>query len=159
MSDEEMTRDEILAAYRGRRSQKKGKESEGLAEMLLRLKGVEMVEKIATPFVITDTRRDRYGTWYRIVWEQKVSGDRRGILRGGRRVLAEVKARKHNLQWSNFEDHQVEALNRNHELGGLSLVVYIHPTINVVMEWPIPGFGPGVGISPEEAELYEWSGS
>lgn len=154
-----MTAEEYRRRVLGKHSQAKGKRGESVAERLLRQKGVLMVEKIATPVKIVDSKRTRGRQWHRIVWGEKVSGDRRGLLPGGRRVLAEVKSRQHNLRWSDFQAHQIEALNENHAHGGLSLVVYIHPQVHVVMEWPMEGFdGSYSSITPEEAPDHEWKG-
>jgi hypothetical protein len=58
----------------------------------------------------------------------KVSGDFRAIIpnTAGRSVLIECKWRKGDrLLWSAMEDHQIEALNKHRELGGMSLILWV----------------------------------
>lgn len=149
---------DLEASLAGAHSQAKGAWGEGVAKVLLEAKGVQMVEQIATPVRIVGTTKLSGQTYYAIIWGEKVSGDWRGILPGGVRVLAEAKARDHNLRWSDLQDHQREALDKNHECGGVSLLVYVHPDVRVVMRWPVPGFAPYKSITPERAKEMEWSG-
>jgi len=82
-----------------------------------------------------------------------VIGDRRGVAPGGKSVLAEVKTTyKRNLQWSDFEDHQIKDLEDHNELDGITLVVNVTDHGVHVLRWPIKGFGPGKGITPQQAE-------
>lgn len=149
---------DALASLRGKASQAKGVAGEGIAERLLTEAGVLMVERIATPVKIIESRTMQGQRWVRVVFSDPVSGDRRGILPGGRRVLCEVKNVAGNLVPSNFELHQIEALSRNAELGGLSLVVFVRDGQGVILEWPIPGFRPRHGISFERAQELAWRG-
>jgi hypothetical protein len=143
----------------GRRNQRRGKTGEEIAELLLRAAGVQMVEKIATPYVITNVMKRNGQTWVQMRHSEKVSGDRRGIMPDGRRVLCEVKVRSGNLRKSDFEPHQREALSQNHRFGGVSLVVWVHPDDNFLLRWPFPQFDKArASIRPEDAELYLWDG-
>src|SRR3990167_3160143 len=126
------------------RNQHIGKEGEERAANALRSKGVEMVEKIGTPVRIVPGRAP--------LWGEKVSGDHRGVLPGGTSVLAETKTiMDRNLVWSNLREHQPGRLTRHAELGGISLLVWVHSTGVYVMLWPVEGFGPRKSISPDRA--------
>ena len=129
-----------------------GKAGESLAAGVLGRLGVHMVEPIATPFKIIKSRRINGQTWYRIKWSDKVSADHTGLLSDGRRVLAEVKTVEHNLRWSDFKTHQPGRLTMNVLGQGISVVVWVHSTGVKVLKWPIDGFKPGKGITPERAE-------
>ncbi len=112
--------------------------------------GVNMVEKIGTPVKLIPARVP--GT-YKVVWGEKVSGDHRGILDNGISVLAETKTiMDRNLVWSDLRDHQPTRLNTHADLGGVSLLVWVHSTGVYVMRWPVAGFGPRKSITPEQAD-------
>ena len=143
------------ARMTGYLSQRKGKVGEEIAAMLMRAAGVKMVEKIATPIIVYARKRD----WVKIAYTERVSGDWRGIMPDGRRVLAEVKSRDGNLRWSDLKAHQVAALDNNHRYNGVSLLVWIHIDFNVILRWPIQGFDrPRTSIRADAAGLYEWDG-
>lgn len=162
MDDGMMTLEEYQEKYarkaRAKRSQRKGKVGEDIATAALQAKGVRMVDKIATPVRIVATKKASGQTWHRVVWEERVRGDRSGILPGGRRVLAEVKTRDEKLSLSDFEDHQIAALHVNGRYGGLSLVVWVSLSGTFVMEWPIPGLKKFHPLSVEQARELEWEG-
>ncbi len=129
-----------------------GKIGQEHAAAALRRLGVQMVEKIGTPVKIIPARVK--GT-YTVVWGEKVSGDHRGILQGGRSVLAETKTiMDRNLAWSDLRDHQPARLDEHASHGGLSLLVWVHSTGVYVMRWPIGyGFGPRKSITPGLADI------
>ena len=138
----------------GYRNQSAGKQAEQIAMVLLRVMGIEMVEKIATPHIVTRDRDNQQ----KIIYTTKVSGDVRGILPGGRRVLCESKSPDRNLRRSDFKDHQLAALTENHEWGGLSLVAWSHSRGILILKWPIPGFDKKrASISFEDAEQIAWT--
>lgn len=127
------------------REQNIGKHGEQLAMNTLRALGLEMVEKIGTPVKLQPARIQ--GT-YRVIFGEKVSGDCRAILPGGRSVLIETKTMlDHNLRWSDLREHQPGRLDRHSELGGISLLVWVHNSGVYVMGWPVPNFGPGRAIN------------
>jgi hypothetical protein len=70
--------------------------------------------------------------------------------------MIEVKTVEHNLRWSDFREHQPGKLTEHAELGGLSLVVWVHSSGVYTLEWPIADFGPGEGLTPERARQYTW---
>ena len=128
-----------------------GKIGQEHAAAALRRIGVEMVEKIGTPVKTIPARVP--GT-YKVVYGEKVSGDHRGILKGGISVLAETKTiMDRNLVWSDLRDHQPGRLDQHAEFGGVSLLVWVHSSGVYVMRWPVAGFGPRKSITPEQADL------
>jgi len=150
----------------GRISKQRGEVGEQIARLMLQAAGVEMIEKIATPFFIRERGRDG---WVKIGYKSKVSGDIRGIMPGsGRRVLVEVKARDGNLRKSDFRAdgnyHQLERLQENHELGGISLIIWINPYENLILRWPFndswqAGSDARASLKLENArDLYSWDG-
>ncbi len=134
-----------------RRQQRVGKNGQVLAANTLRALGVEMVEQIGTPVLLIPIGKNKQ--IFTVIWGEKVSGDHRGILRGsGRSVLAETKTiLDRNLRWSDLREHQPERLSLHADLGGLSLLVWVHSTGVFIMRWPILGFAPGGGMTPEFA--------
>lgn len=130
-----------------------GKHGEQLAAAVLRGLGVEMVEKIGTPVHTLPAGMVRGKAAYFVIYGEKVSGDFRGVLPGGRSVMAEVKTiLSRNLGWSDLRDHQPARLSEHAERGGLSVLVWVHSSGVYALEWPVPGFKRGVGITPEQAE-------
>lgn len=148
----------------GRKSQQLGEQGELLAENRLRAIGLEMVEKIGTPvrLIRLPTRTIKVLSLSginpkgisRVIFGEKVSGDRRAIIPGsGRSVLIETKTiLDRNLRWSDLRDHQPGRLDRHYELGGLSLLVWVHKTGIYILRWPVPDFGYRKSITPEQAE-------
>ena len=131
------------------REQRTGKAGENLVASVLSSLGVDMIERIGTPVKLIPTREPGA---YRVIWSEPVSGDHRGILPGGRSVLAETKTiLDRNLRHSDLRPHQPARLTEHHERGGLSLLVWVHTSGIYVMSWPIVGFEPGVSISPDAA--------
>ena len=151
----------------GKKSQTIGASGENLAKLRLHGIGVDMVEKIGTPMKLLalSTRIQsslrRMGcnpkNVFRIVFGEKVSGDHRGIIsESGKSVLAETKTiLDRNLRWSDLRKHQPERLDVHHLYGGISLLVWITNDGVYVMEWPVPGFGPGRSISLDRAKELE----
>jgi hypothetical protein len=127
-----------------------GKAGQNYAASALSILGIRMVEKIGTPVKLIPSR---FPGLFGVRFEEKVSGDHRGILPGGRGVLAETKTiLNRNLTYSDLRVHQPARLSEHAELGGLSLLVWVRAPHEIyVMEWPIDGFGPGKGITPERA--------
>jgi hypothetical protein len=133
-----------------RDQQRVGKAGEDWAANAVRALGVEMIERIGTPVKIVRTRP---GGWVQVIWGEKVSGDTRGVLPGGRSVLVETKTiLERNLQWGDLRPHQPGRLSQHAELGGLSLLVWVHSTGIFVLEWPISDFRHGKSITPERAQ-------
>lgn len=160
--DELSDLDDYLQTYsrkaKAAASQQLGAEGEDVAETALKAYGVEMVEQIATPYIISDRREDG---WVRIKHKSKVSGDRRGVMAdgSGRRVLAEVKSTNHDrIIWSRLEDHQVRALDKNNRLKAVSLLVLVFSQQAYVLRWPVEGFGPRKSITQEQAIGLQWDG-
>jgi hypothetical protein len=101
----------------------KGKAGQEVAGWALQRAGVLCLERIETGW-----RVHRQGA--RIVGAtplRTVSGDWRGVLRGGRSVLVEVKAVP-VLSHGELDDHQHRALADHHQAGGLAVVAWVHAT-------------------------------
>lgn len=138
-----------------KREQRTGKVGEEWAANALRRVGVSMVEQIGEPVKLVPYRGVTGA--FKVIWGEKVSGDHRGIIEGsGRSVLAETKTvLDRNLTWSDLRPHQPGRLDMHTEYGGISLLVWVHSTGVYVMKWPVEGFGPGKGISPQRAAEIE----
>ena len=133
-----------------RTEQSTGKHGQELAAAALRAVGVELVEQIGTPVRLIP--HPKQAGYYRVIYGDKVSGDHRGILPGGRSVLAETKTiLDRPLRWSDFREHQPGALSAHVEQGGISLVVWVNQFGVQILQWPIDGFGPGKSIDFERA--------
>jgi hypothetical protein len=141
-----------------RNEQHIGKSGEQLARMYLEHLGIRQIERIGTP--VTVTRSPRTGKISGAFFGEPCAADFRGVvphyelpsgLYVGQSVMAEVKTVEHNLRWSDFQLHQPGKLSEHAELGGLSLVCWVHSTGVYILQWPIPGFTPGHGLTPEEA--------
>jgi hypothetical protein len=126
--------------------QRIGAGGEKLAASILRALGVCQLERIGTPV------RQAHG---KIIYGEPVAADFRGIMPGGQSVLAEVKTVEHNLRWSDFREHQPGKLSEHANLGGLSLVVWVHSSGVYVLQWPIPDFGPLAGLTAQQAKIYD----
>jgi hypothetical protein len=137
-----------------RRSQKIGKQGQDIAFAALRMRGVRLLHKIATPVLLIPHPRER--GYFRVIWEQKVAGDHRGVMPDGTSVLAEVKTvTDHNLRWSDFLPHQPIGLTAHAEYA-ISLVVWVHASGVYVMRWPIEDFRPGHSIMIQDADRFDW---
>lgn len=134
-----------------KQQQRLGKSGEELAANALRRVGVSMVERIGTPVLLLPFHRVPGA--FKVIWGEKVSGDHRGILEGsGRSVLAETKTIwDRNLRWSDLRTHQPGRLDMHREYGGISLLVWVHSSGVYVMRWPVEGFGPAHGLTPQRA--------
>jgi hypothetical protein len=118
--------------------------------------GVLMVERIHTPWNII-----RHPATRKIITAfplEKVSGDFRGVLPGGRSVLCEVKSCD-RLVFSAFDKHQITALNDHFKAGGLSLIGWKWADGNSLMRWPVEGFGPRTSLASQRAKVLDISGT
>ena len=133
-------------------NRKAGNAGEAIAALELRRRGVAMVEPMPTGWGIVRGKGGRIVDAFPIA---PVSGDFRGIMPvSGRSVLVEVKTRDGSLPYSMLESHQHAALQLHHDLGGLSLVVWVHDGIVSVMRYPIAGFRFRTSI--KAANVVEW---
>lgn len=131
-----------------------GKHGQLLAAAKLRMLGCEMVEKIGTPVIMIPKGTKNGVPVFQVIFEEKVSGDHRGILQNGISVLAETKTiLDRNLRYSDLREHQPDRLSEHNSWGGLSLLVWVHSSGVYVMEWPIFQFVPGTSITPQQAEF------
>ena len=128
-----------------------GKHGQNVAASSMSQLGIEMVEQIGTPVKLIPVDNHRKDV-FRVVFGEKVSGDHRGILYGGRSVLAETKTiLDRNLRYSDLREHQPGRLTSHATFGGLSLLVWVHGSGVYIMEWPIEGFVEGKSITTEKA--------
>lgn len=149
-----------------REEQKIGKAGEEWAMNAVRALGVEMVERIGTPvkltpmptFLIKLVEKYTAKKYYHVTWGEKVSGDTRGVLPGGRSVLVETKTiLNRNLRFGDLREHQPGRLSQHAEIGGLSLLVWVHSSGIYIMQWPIRDFRHGKSITPEVAQSLQFS--
>lgn len=139
------------------REQNIGKHGQLQAGHALSMIGIEMVEQIGSPVRLVPSGRN--DNTFRVIWGEKVSGDHRGILMGGRSVLAETKTiLDRNLTWSDLREHQPGRLDSHKSFGGLSLLVWVHSSGVYIMEWPIKDFGPHKGLTPARASQLNLTG-
>ena len=134
-----------------RDEQRIGRAGQSVAASALSRIGVELVEMIGTPVHLSpasDMRKDVF----RVRFGEKVSGDHRGILPGGRSVLAETKTiLDRNLRFSDMREHQPARLKDHSDMGGLSLLIWVHSSGVYIMQWPVSGFIPGKSLSLDAA--------
>ena len=133
-------------------NRKQGATGEAIVAMELRSRGVCLVERVHTPWGIQRAKGGRITGAYPL---EKVSGDFVGILAGGRFVRCEVKTTDGRLPYSQLEPHQHSALLQHHELGGLSLVGWVHDGIVSIMQYPVMGWVAGKSIRKED--VIEWA--
>lgn len=146
----------LSPSEQARASQRQGAVGQSVATLALHRLGVMMPEEIATPVKLKPARE--MGT-FRVTYGEIVSGDHRGILPGGRSVLAETKSmRGERLVYSDLREHQPARLSEHAEYGGLSLLIWASDYGVFVMEWTSLlkiGFKPGKGIGIEEARALD----
>jgi hypothetical protein len=139
-------------ALAGKRSRTAGVVGEALTKAELVRHGYQCIEQVHTPFKII---RGNHGEIKSAVPVEKVSGDFRAVwpvaLEGcaklGVSVLVESKARKGDrILWTDLEPHQRQALQEHVDAGGISLLSVVLEDRAVLMNWPVPGFGPGSSI-------------
>jgi len=130
-----------------------GKIGQKRAARALQRLGVHQVEKIGTPAKYIPFSKEHPGV-YHVIFSEKVAGDHRGILPGGRSVLAEVKTiLERPLRYSDLREEQPAALQEHADNGGLTLLIWVHVTGVYIMQWPVPGFGPGKSIKLDQAAI------
>jgi hypothetical protein len=115
------------------------------------------LQKIATPAFYTPYYNQRTGKnvpgVYHVVFGEKVSGDRHGLLEDGTGVLAEVKTiTDRPLSYGDLELHQHGGLESWSLSNGLALIVWVHDDV-YIMRYPIEGFEKGKPIHPERARI------
>jgi Holliday junction resolvase-like predicted endonuclease len=138
---------ELRNRIQGKRNTKRGQAAEEIAELWLRQHGYACIEKIETPWRIVR----RGGKIVGATPKKQVSGDFTAIdPHTGRCLHVEVKSRERNtLRWSDFEAHQIEALDRKAEAGAECLVLWVKGAEVQFFDWPIPGFCKGQSLKWE----------
>jgi len=133
-------------------NRKQGAAGENEAKKELEKRGVSDVQFTPVEWVII---RGASGRIVSAFPKRKASTDLSGIIAGtGRFVKAEVKTRDGSLPYKMLDDNQHAALQRHHDLGGLSLLVWVHDGIVSVMRYPVAGFRFRTSIKPEQ--VIEW---
>ncbi len=132
----------------GLRSKTTGDFGETIARHALQQFGVKMIEKVNTPWKVLW----KNGRPIQAFPAKKVSSDFIGIGANGKKVLVEVKYREESLSRSDFEDHQVDSLEENSQLGGVSLVVWVRRGSCCIYYWPAMILKKGTPIKPGEKQ-------
>jgi len=134
-------------------NKRRGNKGEEIARIKLAEIGVCMPEEIPTPFSVVSISS---GGKVRGFFKKKATGDIMGHRTDGVAIRAEVKTSSvdENLTWgimTKHGKHQIDYLNK-HAIHALSFVVWVrHDNEALVMQWPIPGFGPRKSITLERA--------
>ena len=139
----------VESRIRNQGNAKRGNATETIAEIWLKQNGFACIERIERSWI----PKWKGGKIVGSIPNKKVSGDITAIdPHTGRHVHVEVKSRKADvLRWSDFEGHQIEALNRKVEAKALCLVMWVKSPAEIqVYEWPVDGFGPGRSLNWEE---------
>lgn len=139
---------------RGRRNHAKGENGQMIIRIRLQQLGVLLVEPIHVGWKIIRCHKTSRIIDARPL--EKVSGDIRAVLPGGRSVHCEVKKKADRLSWSDFDDHQIKALDAYRAAGALALVGFVWEFDgggHAVMTWPIPGLAPGKTLSVPQAKM------
>lgn len=126
---------------KARKTQRRGSSGEKEADKALAEYGVKMIRAVGKNVLLipVDTKQ----ALYRVRFIGKLEGDRRGLLDNGRSVLVEVKNySSETLPYSALQKHQHAALLEHHQLGGLSLLVWVHNGDARIYEYPIDGYQP-----------------
>lgn len=133
--------DAVARKLRNRANTMRGDYTQEIVGHRLRVLGLKMVQRIATGWRL---QRGKHGIMGATPLA-KVHADFTAIVPGtGQSVRCEVKARRDGvLSLADFAPHQVRALTEHHELGGLSLVGWVHTHGVDVLRWPIAGLATG----------------
>lgn len=133
-------------------NRKQGAAGEAEAKKELEKRGVSNVEFTPVEWVII---RGASGKIVKAFPKRKAPTDLSGIIAGrGWFVKAEVKTKDGTLPHSMLDKRQHKALQRHHDLGGLSLVVWVHDGIVSIMRYPIAGFRFRTSIKAHQ--VIEW---
>ncbi len=139
---------------KGRLNKRAGEEAQELVESFMRQVGYRCVERIETGFSVIRRGKQIVGAFPK----RSVSGDVKAIGHKGRAVHVEIKHRPTgNLTWASFAPHQIEALDGVTGAEGeafVAWVVSIYPPRLFWLQWPIPGFRKGKGLTREMAAAH-----
>jgi penicillin-binding protein-related factor A (putative recombinase) len=134
---------------RGKRNHKNGDKAQEIGERVMRDLGFKMVERVETGFKVIRCGKQITGAFPC----SKVSGDIRAVGHKGQAVLCEVKYRENKLKWSDFEKHQLEAMQDITEAGGAVFVVWVAsfiPERAYLLHWPFQCLKKGRAITEQE---------
>jgi hypothetical protein len=118
----------IKRKLQARRRQAIGKRAEQLVERRLQHMGLELIEKVEVGVKVIRGRR---------IFTKPVSGDFRAVVPvSGKSVLVEVKCRDADrLVHSDIEQHQFSFLGVHEDIGGCSLLAWVHLGELALIEW------------------------
>ena len=131
------------------RNRKRGAKAEDIAAAALAAAGYVCIEPIETGWVIIRKYNPvkRETVIVSAFPKKQVSGDLKAIEPGtGRAVHVEVKSREDKLLYSSLEHHQVDALRKIVDAGGIGIVAWVNGCDCRLYQWPIDGFGPGKSL-------------
>lgn len=134
---------------KGSKNTRRGEQTEKAAALWLKRAGFLEVEKIETPWRVIR----RGGRIVGATPKKQVSGDFTAIHpESGQYVHVEVKSRdRDRLHWSDFEKHQIDALDRKAKAGALGVILWVRSPVEIKWwVWPVEGFGPGKSLKWEE---------
>lgn len=142
---------ETANRIRGKNNQAKGADGEAVAHRAMHNLGLQFIQPISTPYLIT---RGRNGNVISATPKMKVTGDLSAVGPNGVSVLAEVKRfDEDKLIYSRLENHQHEDLLKHHGCGGISLLIWVYQRQAIIMRYPITGFHPRTSIHIDDAKL------
>lgn len=141
------------AAMRGKRSRDIGANGETLVRAELARLGMREIRRVHTPWKII---RNSTGQIVDAVPQESVEGDFRCIDQTGKSVLVEAKTHTatDRVVWSDFEDHQIDAMDRHVQCNGRAFIAVVLNDRAFVLSWPIEGFGPGRSIKIVQGRLF-----
>jgi hypothetical protein len=135
--------DQITRSARSRINRRAGEEAQDIVERFMRDCGFHCVERIETGFGVVRRGKKLIGAYAK----RRVSGDIKAIAKGGIAVHVEVKYRPRKpdgrlvLQISDFETHQLDALQSVTEARGAAFVAWVvslYPAQLFWLKWPFP---------------------
>ena len=141
---------------RGKANKKAGESAELIAIKALRTLGFKCVEKIETGFTLKRMNGKIVGAFPC----KAVSGDIRAIGHAGKAIYCECKYRPLKLKWSDFEQHQLKAMQDVTEAGGVAFVAWVaclNPERIYLLQWPFNLLKKGRAITEMEASDRETS--
>ena len=135
---------------RAQTNAKRGNSTETLAELWIRQKGYACIERIERSWI----PQWRNGKIIGAIPNKKVSGDIVAINpHNGRHVHVEVKSRdRDTLRWSDFQEHQIDAMNRKAEAGAECMILWVKGAEVRFYDWPVEGFEKGKSLAWEATE-------
>lgn len=148
-----------IKRIQGKINQRSGESAEAIVMHHLSFMGANFLNKIETGWNVRYAGKTPAGKGQRRVVSayprKSVQGDISGVISpSGRSILVEVKRRPLKLSCSDFEKHQLEALHRHHEAGGLSLIGWVSVHGTIIMPHVIDGWKKGSPLTWDRAQSF-----